>query len=1843
MASTPSEAIDLLSDINLEKLQHKYTHLLNLYNDAQQQITLLDDSLKSTKSQVEKRTTVQSQYEAAKDQISTLETTAAANERKNTELIRMTNSELLEAKDTIKTLKEKLHEERLQKHRLAASKEDATTSTATLKLEVEALTARLESTVRREDAKTHQLHILENELKDQKYKSDFATERFTRQLADHQQEKVALESTLANIRTENQSLKFENAETKREASIAMDRCQALELQLMATKSEQKESKEMYEAQQKLQEEYLEATQTKMAALEIQSQQKVQEAQNSQRELEKALAHRQQQLDLSRKQVEKFIGVIRQNEQEDRNNSVNSGSTTLLALISKYESTGKHWDEVYSDFFDLREDYVKTVAQAEGMRGANEELLRETQDQQQWQERAQAELERLRYQLASSERKNKDYASVVKKNAEELEHFKSHIAGLDQEDEKLRESLTDTTYQLRFLLNEAQLRDQPLPAALQATAAVFIDTTGRPHLGHDELVFKNITELLERNQHLTHQCRELSKELKQKTCTLEDTCAESTKNEGFYTHALNEAKHMITELEEEIKSSKSKIHLLSSEKDQYQHIIEEYKKQTSPEIHAELQSRVEDYKQRLKENEQQADVYQIEVNGDFQKMKALLDDARRKSNTAQQELAHTKATLSHLEEQISNLKYTCQERQTLITELRQKNIELQSKVSTNEDLLQQALAQVQHYHRTHEAIREENLQLTSENKVNASRSEMLTEQLNELSTQYRKISDALVDLSLQRKAFVEGSEQHAGYWKERCEEKCREVEVLTEKVAKTQTDTQEYPLIDSREWQDKCMMARGELQQITTSYNETCQQLETARQEKHALELKVATLSHASAKQESSEEPLVSILSEKDTTESIEKYKAQVVEAEQKIQVLESTLADYQGRLVKERQETKELNEKYEVFVKDIQTTLDKKTEDVATYTTRVRELQQELETVLVEMKKIKEDMGSSEQQWTIEKLALVAEKEELKVLEQTKTTELETLHKDVERYLQAKEDINVQLQSEHTKLQAALSEASQYQTQALDLKAQVTEATSKLTEAQAKIKAGETSLSRQKEHTDAILCANEESLRELKKERATLAAQVEKLLGQWTEATSSSTAAPTELPDSVDKTIKQVFEMNAILRQSKETLESRYRQSQIQQLKLENSLEQTQKQLAHTRLALESLRAEKTALMLKEEQQRTEANNLVSVYKDSNDTLRTELSQASTRIETLEKQVDAKQKEMEPMITKIVTLESDLAHSAELIRSLEMTQTELTTRASELMAKRNLIDPEDLKKLQETLEASKAECASLEKTKQEALDKVASIEVEKNAMFERFKRVATVAKHKETALVEMKAKLENATKGAQGSTDLEEKIKTLQESLEAAELEKKISHDSLVKRMDEYEALNKKHMSLFTRARQIAAEKNRALDDVKALKTKSEEDDEALSQLGKKIEENTALIQQLTEENKQFKSKGVAVTDTTATANTANTANTTAAQEAFKTALAQKEEQITQVELENKRLKAMQSMMTNKNNKLANKIAELTAKLPSSIIVTTTSSSSSSSPSQPSHSEAEEKGALVTAPSVPISVPISILPPAFTSPSVSTSTSNVSPVQDTPSVLASSKADMHVSSEYVSVTDSSPQTQQSHSLPQVSQVPQVPQVQEEPQAPPMPAVSPPPEGLQVSPTSEETQLILQETREEEEEGEVREEGELHSSPHKNVFVETTKSLDTQDMDMKESHSEATLSTSSPSWTTDTLQTQPQKSLYALSPLQEKSQQALSPSFLQDTSLEMMDKMMNETPSISADTPTPINTNTNTEAEAEAEAEIETEIEAEIETETATATDAVVGTKRKSDEDIETPRSPKKNV
>lgn len=231
-----------------------------------------------------------------------------------------------------------------------------------------------------------------------------------------------MSTTTQEIREELRKCKIDLESAKERAIASEERCQKLESTSIANKKNHNELVELYEKQRKEAEDQITQLSTELTTIKEKYDVKNAKLEEENKSLRQQLSDSLDRLEVTRTRIDQLIG--KENAPKVGNNTISTTPVingNLLKMVKQYESTGKHWDDIFSDFFEMRENNTRLTAINNELTAVNKRLVRENENQQQYYNLLEAEVVRLRDEISSQLSVKDDYVKLKKSNSDQVNY------------------------------------------------------------------------------------------------------------------------------------------------------------------------------------------------------------------------------------------------------------------------------------------------------------------------------------------------------------------------------------------------------------------------------------------------------------------------------------------------------------------------------------------------------------------------------------------------------------------------------------------------------------------------------------------------------------------------------------------------------------------------------------------------------------------------------------------------------------------------------------------------------------------------------------------------------------------------------------------------------------------------------------------------------------------------------------------------------------------------------------------------------------------------------------------------------------------------------------------------------------------------------------------------------------------------------------------------------------------------------------------------------------------------------------------------------------------------------
>ncbi|CAO3584199.1 unnamed protein product [Absidia cylindrospora] len=1491
-----SQTESLLKDLSSETLTTEYYSLKAKYDDLFKREQESRNELERTQTLLEESQKTAAVNQREKEAVESKMVDITNNKHESVSLV----SDLRQSLALLRSENAKLSQENKEKYMknimIQTDKDAEHYQNETLKVQVNDLHLRLNNLIKNEERTRQALLAAESEIRLQNQSKQREREHYISQKNFLENERDSLSATVHELRQELAKLKTDMECANERARTAEERHQKLETNRIATKKNHNDLIAIYEKQRLEAEEKIANFSADLKIIQQKATSDQAKLQQDNKALQDQLTEALDRIQVTRNSLDQLLD---EKSSPDTTPTACSSDTivtspilggNLLKMMKQYESTGRHWDDIYSDFFQLRDTTTRLTAINDELTTVNKQLIRERDSQQQYHDRLESELDQLRSECATQGSATETLEKLKSSTSQQISELKEEVGKLEHTKEDLEASLSDTTYQLRYLLRHVESQYGTLPEEVQETSDLLGSACIPPTLSHEQTIFKDISDLQMRNQELMTEVRHLSTQLKEKTAEVDSYATQVKENRSLLTDSSSKSASLIRDQNEKLQVLESRLSKVTTEREQ---LLKQLPNSTLPSIASSSSGGAqEDQKlaeQKYHELLGEFEAYKQEMEPELHNLQERIQSMSTEAMVSQRNYNRSMVEINELRQRNIGVLQVSNSRQTEIDDLRRRATAREGHIGDLESRVLSFNNEIMNITRQVENLRTENSSITAQlNASDASYQRLLIEN-KELANERMNLTTLLQNMNDSLGSSTSGTTHLVEELKQHNERLSRELQHIRDTLASKEKELRGYQAIDQREWKDKYQTTSGELKQLKTTYLELEKQLATANQDRIIAQTKLMeTLQNTQGPTGDGGADTAGSTRNTPSNETLSDQSKQLTDANNQVVSLKKDLFDFKERLADADATVNRITQEYNTFATESQIRIDKLSDDLAASNQKVDNMQVDLENILNEQKETKAVHSRDEQQWESTKAALVQENDQLQ-------SKVVTLSSQITE-LQAELDTNVQhLQQSEERYQAEMSSRAQdadtiatLRDEVNRLNMDISTSKSEVLGAQERIRSAELSYRNQREQLETTQNDMKLRLEESQKQQESLSTTIQELLSKINELRTTPDSVDSELMTNLaENATQQLRDVSASLRREKDIWQARYSDAQQRVNRVESDLEFVQHQLSTTRALLEAVRAEKEDTAKKQQQGIKDARTDAALYKESNASLRNNVEQLKDRVAQLESLISTKEAEVEPLTLKAQGLEHELKQTKELVQTLETKQVAWTARSNLLLSKHNKTDPEELERLKAELETAKAQVE--EKTNLlEALEKkYQDLVTQSSQTEEQLKKASDLANHRGKLALDYRKKV----------SDLESTIKTQKEQhteqqkeqqkeQEKSDVSDKIKEleEALKKQKDDHSAQSTKYNNLLNKARQLNAEKRALTVEVEPLK-------QAKADL-------TAQLEAIKTEMEQIKQQ-----------------------------LTMKTEEASSLQVEINRMKAMQSMTTNKNEKLKKEVTALQQKL----------------------------------------------------------------------------------------------------------------------------------------------------------------------------------------------------------------------------------------------------------------------------------------------------------------------------
>ncbi|KAG8871481.1 hypothetical protein FRB98_000746 [Tulasnella sp. 332] len=996
------------------------------------------------------------------------------------------------------------------------------------------------------------------------------------------------------------------------------------------------------------------------------------------------------------------------------------------LASKFQKTGRTFTEVYADYVRMQAELASEKQESSRLSECLAQILADIeerapllQEQRVEYERIQRELQRLGPQLAEA------------LQARETESRNARVAldraaAKDQENMLLKRQLSDIGHQVKHLLREIAIRDNPSFATEEQPEAdtdMMEDVTDTDKIITDSLtLFRNTSQLQDQNQRLLRVTREMAAQMEKSEKETQEAA------DMAETDAVRRAKSVIESLHAKIKSQETTERALRKEIDMLAGMLVKFKQGGGGRASAPMDitgvSASSSDSVSFVDNDRLAEMSSVlkEMGANTTRLQDDLNVSQKQIGQLNVSLAKANAQVDFLSERhrISEQSNDMQKRE--FAELQNRHNKSQSQLASLEIACHQAQDQVRELNGSLDRLRHETVNLRAEkgllkdaesrlvadnhslNKDNIRLNSLLRDtqtvqgdahraaemdrrrlesqlqslegQTQDLRTQLSKELDRSRHLSLQREVEV------------------RELHTKIETAAREASNTRE-----------QLMIAQTNEKHLTARVEELVRTLEGLNEKLAVYERRPSTVNGVGSAHD--------ISSAEELQKEVAELRSALKTAEIDLETAQGHVEQFQNISSTSEQALADLQIAYDEYRLTTDSELEKLKAESSSLQLRIQDLDREVVSLSDGNADLRRQLEEQKAHFNSEKADLEHALADVNGAE-SKALELQvSVHEDLRRQAQLAEDANNKYNRELVAHAEAVQIITQQKHELNVAQAMARDQQTAAETAQANLLSSQTSWDAQRETLNKELQDLKSRFDDMSNQNATLHKHLESVSSQATAIRqaadqSASLAANSLSEQDADAAMDELRSVIAYLRKEKEIVDLQLDLNRQQSIRLRSEVEHLTRNIEETRaqLAAERAHAANTASSAVQHSELLEKINQLNILRESNTTLRAETEGYRSRVHRLEEQLSALSSQLDPLQSELRATKAEVGANQDTIKMLEGECDRWRTRNAQLLTQYKQVDPEDLRlardeveNLRKQTETSKSDYESLQASK----------------------------------------------------------------------------------------------------------------------------------------------------------------------------------------------------------------------------------------------------------------------------------------------------------------------------------------------------------------------------------------------------------------------------------------------------------------------------------------------------------------------------------------------------------------
>jgi nucleoprotein TPR len=1094
-----------------------------------------------------------------------------------------------------------------------------------------------------------------------------------------------------------------------------------------------------------------------------------------------------------------------------NSSVMSPTAALASKVQKY---GKSFTQIYADLARTEEALRREKLENRRLVGVLEQVMADLRDRApalQAQREEKEQLEQHAEELSSALANACQERDISEREAKDK---RLQAEAALRENALLNQQIADLARQVRDLSREVILRDDPSAVlnlepdnarvgdVTNASLSSVTSSDTQTVITEQLVTFRSLTELVTQNSRLLRVVRQLGAEMEER---------ETKYRSSFETQeseAVNEAKEVITQLQDDLRAERTRADSIRRERDMFRAMTAQSGRPSAAASTAAADTSAAQVTLTNQYSQLQAqfEALRTETANDMERLKEEAYRARTEANKSALAAAKEKAACESVQERLDNATHTFKMERKELRDLQSRYNALQESLARQEITAQSVGQQLVTAHATLERLRNEVSNLSAEKQLHKETTDRLMEEKRSSIQERANLSELVRNAQLMQ-ADLERStsdiRRRLESQVERLEEQNKD---LAQRASKAEEGQRHITLrhdVETTELRSKLERATADLarvreelavaktsvQHLTTRSDELQRQVD-AKDEKLAVYERRggAGVVSGSGAVNGPGQGINAVMSDADQTQiELADVKGELRSAQVEAEQARAHVEQFRSIAAANEEALSELQSSYDQYKVSTEASMAQKDNELSSLRQRTEALISEISAAQNESSKDRQDYEKQLEMLKTEKKTLEDTLSEVTAVEDRARSSRESMQEEVRNQAQLTRDAHAKYEAEllaHAEDVRALTSVKE---QLDGLRTQILDAQKAKETAEGNLASSTDSWTRQRELLEREKGELKQVIQELRGQNKALHDHLESLQQQAKEIRQAVAGGELQagLGDvSISSQADNAEELHTViryLRREKEIIDLQVELRDQECARLRQSVEHTQRTLDEARLQLsqERERTANTSVSAKQHEDLMDKINQLSILRESNTTLRDETERAQRKVQTLEAKLESLTAEVVPMREELRIKTVELEACQNQLRLSQEDNKRWQGRTQSILQQYNRIDPDELKQLQERKEVLEKELAEQQALVAQQVSEIEEAKAETQAKQGQFDRLRQQSidriRSLNQTIKELKEKAEQleATQGqAVAETDSSEQLSNLQADLDILRGEK---------------------------------------------------------------------------------------------------------------------------------------------------------------------------------------------------------------------------------------------------------------------------------------------------------------------------------------------------------------------------------------------------------------------------------------------------------------------------------------